>query len=56
VILDANPLDNIRDSDQVSYVVINGRVYQGGSLQEVLTGDKSLRPFWWQNRPQDQIR
>lgn len=56
VILDANPLDNIRDSDKISHVVINGRVYQGGSLQEVLTGDKALQPFWWQNRPQDQIR
>jgi imidazolonepropionase-like amidohydrolase len=56
VILDANPLDNIRNTDKVSHVVINGRVYEGGSLQEVLTGDKALQPFWWQNRPQDQIR
>jgi imidazolonepropionase-like amidohydrolase/Tol biopolymer transport system component len=56
VILDANPLDNIRNTDKISHVVINGRVYEGGSLQEVLTGDKALQPFWWQNRPQDQIR
>jgi imidazolonepropionase-like amidohydrolase len=56
VILDANPLDNIRNTDKVSHVVINGRLYEGGSLQEVLTGDKALQPFWWQNRPQDQIR
>jgi len=25
-------------------------------LQEVVTGDQKLKPFWWQNRAQDQIR
>ncbi len=56
VILDANPLDDIRNSDKVSHVVLNGRVYESGTLQEVTTGDRKLAPFWWQQKPQGMIR
>ncbi len=56
VILDANPLDDIRNSDKVSHVVLNGRVYESGTLQEVTTGDRKLAPFWWQQKPQGMIK
>lgn len=35
VILDANPLENIRNSNTVRYVMKNGRVYDGETLGEV---------------------
>ncbi|MCZ6855385.1 MAG: amidohydrolase family protein [Gammaproteobacteria bacterium] len=56
VILDANPLTDIRNSDKVGYVVLNGRVYESGTLAEVTTGDRKLKPFWWQGKPQSEIR
>lgn len=56
VILDANPLIDIRNSDKISYVVLNGRVYESTTLQEVITGDRKLKPFWWQHKPQGLIR
>ena len=56
VIMDANPLTNIRNTDKVRQVVLNGRVYEAATLQEVVTGEQQLQPFWWQNRAQDQIR
>lgn len=56
VILDANPLDNIRHSDKVGHVVLNGRIYIAGTLQEIITGNKKLNPFWWQTTPQGKIR
>ena len=56
VIMDANPLANIRNTDQISYVMINGRMYESGNLREVYTGDSALRPFYWQGKPQSEIR
>ena len=56
VILDANPLDDIRNSEKISYVVLNGRMYKSSSLEEVTTGDRKLKPFWWQEKPQGMIR
>ncbi len=35
VVLDANPLDNIRNSNTVRYVMKNGRMYDGNTLGEV---------------------
>ena len=56
VIMNANHLEDIRNSDQLSHVVLNGRVYQADTLEEVTTGNKKLRPFWWQTTPQGSIR
>ncbi|MFO7550643.1 MAG: amidohydrolase family protein [Haliea sp.] len=56
VILDRNPLEDIRHSDHISHIVLNGRVYEAESLAEVHTGDRTLQPFWWQGRPESEIR
>jgi hypothetical protein len=48
VVLDANPLDDIYNSDDVAFVVQNGRVYDGVNLDQ-LAPDKVKRPqFFWQ--------
>ncbi|HEY7776253.1 MAG TPA: amidohydrolase family protein, partial [Kineobactrum sp.] len=52
VVLDANPLDNIRNSDRISNIILNGRVYDATTLEEVHTGDATLAPFYWQGRPE----
>ncbi|MEQ8803074.1 MAG: amidohydrolase family protein, partial [Haliea sp.] len=56
VILDQNPLEDIRHSDRISHIVLNGRVYEAESLTEVHTGERALQPFWWQGRPESEIR
>ncbi|MCH7744005.1 MAG: amidohydrolase family protein, partial [Proteobacteria bacterium] len=56
VILNANPLDDIENSDDISHVVLNGRIYQAKDLKEVVTGNRTLQPFWWQSLPQSSIR
>ncbi len=48
LVVDGNPLEDIRTTDDVAYVVLNGRIYQGGTLQEIVTGERSLQPFYWQ--------
>jgi len=48
LIVDGNPLEDIRDTDKVAYVMLNGRLYQGGTLTETVTGQRRLAPFFWQ--------
>ena len=40
LIVDGNPLEDIRVTDDIAYVVLNGRVYEGGTLTEKVTGQK----------------
>ena len=47
VVLDRNPLENIRNSDSVNMVMINGRLYDAKTLTEV--GSNVARaPLFWQ--------
>jgi imidazolonepropionase-like amidohydrolase len=48
LIVDGNPLEDIRRTDDVAFVVLNGRIYQGGTLAETITGERRLAPFYWQ--------
>jgi len=48
VILDANPLEDIYQTDKVSMVMLNGRLYEAATLNEVVTGERKTRPFYWQ--------
>jgi imidazolonepropionase-like amidohydrolase len=50
VILDANPLEDIYQTDKVDRVMLNGRLYDAGTLNEVQTGERTTKPFYWQDR------
>ena len=47
LIVDGNPLEDIRVTDDIAYVVLNGRIYEGGTLAEKVTGERKLAPFYW---------
>ncbi|MDY6948678.1 MAG: amidohydrolase family protein, partial [Pseudomonadota bacterium] len=47
LILDGNPLDDIRATDDISYVILNGRIYRGDTLAEQITGKRQLAPLYW---------
>lgn len=49
VILDQNPLDNIRHSNSIRYVMKNGRLYEGDTLDEMHPTKQELGRFWWQD-------
>ncbi len=52
VILDANPLQNIRNTNTVRYVMKNGRLYEGESLNQTYPEKDEAGPFWWkQEKP-----
>jgi imidazolonepropionase-like amidohydrolase len=35
LVLDANPLENIRNTNTIKYVMKNGRLYEGDNLNEI---------------------
>jgi Tol biopolymer transport system component len=47
VILDKNPLDNIRNTNSVVYVMKNGRMYDGNTCNEVYPGGRVLDRSEW---------
>jgi len=47
VILDKNPLENIRNTNTVLQIMKNGRLYNGNTLDEVYPRKKKADQFWW---------
>lgn len=49
VVLDRNPLENIRHTEAISLVMLNGRLYEGKTLNEIGGPQPRPRqPFWWE--------
>ncbi|MEO8276205.1 MAG: amidohydrolase family protein [Thermoanaerobaculia bacterium] len=48
VVLDANPLDDIRQSTKLHYVLANGRLYETATMNEVAPETKPRAKFWWE--------
>ena len=48
VVLDANPLENIRNSEKVDSVMLGGRLYDSATLNEEATGNYQRPGYWWQ--------
>jgi imidazolonepropionase-like amidohydrolase/Tol biopolymer transport system component len=46
LVLDANPLENIRNSTSIRYTIANGRVFDAMTMNEV--GKASRGPLWFQ--------
>jgi Tol biopolymer transport system component len=48
IILDKNPLDDIRNTNTIKYVMKNGRLYDGNTLDEVYPNAQKAVKFEWQ--------
>lgn len=51
IILDKNPLENIRNSNSVNKVMKNGRLYDGNTLDEVYPRQRKAAFNWEQAKP-----
>jgi imidazolonepropionase-like amidohydrolase len=47
VVLDRNPLQDIRNTNSVRYVMKNGDLFEGETLDQVWPAQKKLPKFWW---------
>ncbi len=48
VILNANPLDDIYNTDEIEMVMQGGRLYDAKTMDEQYTGDAKRIPYWWE--------
>ena len=47
VVLDRNPLVDIRNTTSIRYVMKNGELYEGDTLDQIWPVQKKLPKFWW---------
>jgi imidazolonepropionase-like amidohydrolase/Tol biopolymer transport system component len=50
VVLDANPLEDIRNTASIGLVVLNGRVYDSMTLDQIAPDPHKREPFFWQQK------
>ncbi len=48
VVLDANPLEDIRNTARIGQVVQNGRLYDSMTLDQIAPDPHKREPFFWQ--------
>ena len=48
VIMDKNPLDNIENSESIKYVMMNGRLYDSWTMDEIGNHPKKRGKFYWE--------
>ena len=48
IVLDADPTKDIRNSDKIHRVMLGGRLYDPATMNEVTTGARTRKPYWWE--------
>jgi imidazolonepropionase-like amidohydrolase/Tol biopolymer transport system component len=48
VVLDSNPLDDIRNSEKIKYVMVNGRMYDSLTMNETGSREKVRTKLWFE--------
>ena len=48
IVMEKNPLENIRNSESIRYVMLNGRLYDAATMNEVGTRTARRAPFFWE--------
>jgi len=56
VVIDGDVTMDIRLSDRVTHVMLNGRLYDAHTLNERLTGNRTQPAYYWEGRPESRFR
>ena len=48
IVLDSNPLENIRNTESVRYTMVNGRLYDAAHMNEIGNYNKPRGKFFWE--------
>ena len=47
LVLDRNPLENLKNTNSIRYVMKNGELYEADTLNQIWPSKKAMpRPFW----------
>ncbi|EDP95029.1 amidohydrolase family protein [Kordia algicida OT-1] len=49
IIMDKNPLENIRNTESITHTMINGRLYDTETMNEIGNESKERSKFYWEN-------
>ena len=48
IVLEKNPLKNIRNSEHIRYTVLNGRIYNARTMDEIGNHPRKRGKFYWE--------
>ncbi|CAN0555464.1 unnamed protein product, partial [Laminaria digitata] len=48
LVLDADPTADIRNSQKIDQVMLNGRLYDSLTKDELVTGSRKRAAYWWE--------
>lgn len=49
IVLDKNPLEDIRNTETVKYTMVNGRLFDTETMNEIGNTETKRTQFWWEN-------
>ncbi len=49
IVLDKNPLEDIRNTETVKYTMVNGRLFDTETMNEIGNTETERSQFWWEN-------
>jgi len=49
IVLDKNPLEDIRNTETVKYTIVNGRLFDTETMNEIGNTQSERSQFWWEN-------
>jgi Tol biopolymer transport system component len=57
LVLDRNPLENIKNTNSIRYVMKNGEIYEGDTLNMIWPEQRALpKQYWWDTEPKPSAR
>ncbi len=51
IVIDGNPLEDIYQSQNVKYTMVNGRLYDTSTMNEIGNHEQARTAFWWELAP-----
>lgn len=51
LVLERNPLEDIRHSEHIRYVMVNGRLFDARTMDEIGNHPRKRKPFYWEKEP-----
>jgi imidazolonepropionase-like amidohydrolase len=48
IVLEADPSQDIRNSNRIAHVMLGGRLYDARTMNEVETGSRRRMPYYWE--------
>ena len=54
IVLDGDPLEDIYNTEKVMFTMLNGRLYDAATMNEIGNRPKDRLPFWWEQLGYDE--